>query len=382
MKKIALLGSTGSIGRQVLEVVDRYPEEYQIISLCCNSSGKLLCEQINKYKPLVAGLTNPESAAEISSLQNGTTLYTGENALLHCILPDADIVFIAVVGFCGFKAVVSAAKMGKTIALANKESLISGGEIIMPLIKAHKATLIPVDSEHSAIWQCLNENREKPFKKILLTASGGALRDCPIEKLPFVTAKDALKHPNWKMGAKITIDCATMFNKGLEVMEAKWLFNCDFDKIEVLIHPQSIIHSMVEYADNAVIAQLGSPTMDIPIQYALTYPDRKKTAAEELDFFGLNLNFFKPDIKRYPCFKLALDAAKEGGVIPCAISSANEEAVKLFLSGKIKYTNIAKYLSSAAEKAEKLPVTYDNLTYTDLRARQEVLRAFKENKFD
>ena len=380
MKKIALLGSTGSIGRQVLNVVDRYPDKYSIVSLAANSNAKLLSEQIIKYKPIAAGLTDPVNVGEISVLPKETTLYTGERALLHCVLSEADIVFVAVVGFCGLQAVLEAVNMGKTVALANKEALVAGGELVMPLAKRKNVEIIPVDSEHSAIWQCLSFDKERQFKKIILTASGGALRDVPIENLSSVTPELALKHPNWKMGAKITIDCATMFNKGLEVMEAKWLFNAPLDKIDVLIHPQSIVHSMVEYADNALIAQLSVPSMDIPIQLALTYPERIKSGVEPLDLTKQPLTFSAVDEKRYPCFNIALQVAKLGGVYPCAVSGANEEAVKLFLNGVISYTEIGDYLLYAADVVKQTEVTVESLAFTDGAARQSVYRRLKEKK--
>ena len=380
MKKIALLGSTGSIGRQVLGVVDRYPDKYSIVSLAANSNAKLLSEQIIKYKPIAAGLTDPVNIGEISVLPKETTLYTGERALLHCVLSEADIVFVAVVGFCGLQAVLEAVNMGKTVALANKEALVAGGELVMPLAKSKNVEIIPVDSEHSAIWQCLAFEKERQFKKIILTASGGALRDVPIENLSSVTPELALKHPNWKMGAKITIDCATMFNKGLEVIEAKWLFNAPLDKIDVLIHPQSIVHSMVEYADNALIAQLSVPSMDVPIQLALTYPERIKSGIEPLDLTKQPLTFSAVDEKRYPCFNIALQAAKLGGVYPCAVSGANEEAVKLFLNGIISYTEIDDYLLYAADTVKQTEVTVESLAFTDGAARQAVYRRLKENK--
>lgn len=372
MKKIALLGSTGSIGRQVLQVADRYPEEYKIVSLCAGSNAKLLQEQIQKYKPSVAGLSDPQNARYISELPQKTTLYCGEKALLHCVTEEADIVFVAVVGFCGLQAVLQALGQGKQVALANKEALVAGGALVMPLAKSKNLNIIPVDSEHSAIWQCLSYDFGRPFKRIILTASGGALRDAPIEELPSVTPEIALKHPNWQMGAKITIDCATMFNKGLEVIEAMWLFNAELEKIKVLIHPQSIIHSMVEYADNAVIAQLANPSMEIPIQLALNKDDRKFAGVNPLDFTASPMTFYEVDYVRYPCFSIALQAAKAGGVMPCAVSGANEEAVKLFLNKKIKFTQIADCISYAADKCVNMPVTYENLLLTDFNARRAV----------
>lgn len=380
MKRIALLGSTGSIGRQVLQVVDRYPEEYSVVSLSANTNAKLLGEQIAKYSPLVAGLTDPRNANDIEALPSGTALYTGENALLHCVIPEADIVFVSVVGFCGLKAVLAALNMGKNVALANKEALVAGGELVMPLAKSKGLEVIPVDSEHSAIWQSLAFDKDKPFKKIILTASGGALRDLPIEKLSTVTPELALKHPNWKMGPKITVDCATMFNKGLEVMEARWLFDAPLDKIDVLIHPQSIVHSMVEYADNAVIAQLSSPSMDIPIQLALSYPNRYPTAVPKLNLTAQPLTFSKVDEERYPCFKIALDAAKAGGVYPCAVSGANEEAVSLFLNKKIAFTEIGDYLAYALDSTAQTAVSEQTLDYADKAARLAVRKRFEEKK--
>lgn len=379
MKKIALLGSTGSIGRQVLGVVDRYPEEYSVVALAANSSAKLLGEQIKKYKPLVAGLSDPANAAEITDLPKQTSLYLGENALIHCVIPEADIVFVSVVGFCGLKAVLAALNMKKTVALANKEALVAGGELVMPLAAEKGVDIIPVDSEHSAIWQSLAFDKTRPFKKIILTASGGALRDLPLQSLYSVTPEIALRHPNWNMGAKITIDCATMFNKGLEVMEAMWLYNAPLEKIDVLIHPQSIVHSMVEYADNALIAQLAVPSMDIPIQLALSYPDRKPSGVSALDLTKEPLTFMQPDHKRYPCFDIAINAAKAGGVYPCAASAANEVAVKLFLSGKIKFGEIADYISYATDNIVQQTVTEESLAFADYNARMLVEKRFKEN---
>lgn len=379
MKKIALLGSTGSIGRQVLGVVDRYPEEYSVVALAANSSAKLLGEQIKKYKPLVAGLSDPANAAEITDLPKQTSLYFGENALIHCVIPEADIVFVSVVGFCGLKAVLAALNMKKTVALANKEALVAGGELVMPLAAEKGVDIIPVDSEHSAIWQSLAFDKTRPFKKIILTASGGALRDLPPESLYSVTPEIALRHPNWNMGAKITIDCATMFNKGLEVMEAMWLYNAPLEKIDVLIHPQSIVHSMVEYADNALIAQLAVPSMDIPIQLALSYPDRKASGVSALDLTKEPLTFMQMDHKRYPCFDIAINAAKTGGVYPCAASAANEVAVKLFLNGKIKFGEIADYISYATDNTVQQTVTEESLAFADYNARMLVEKRFKEN---
>ena len=377
MKKIALIGSTGSIGRQVLNCVDRHPDKFKIVSLSAGSNAKLLAEQIEKYKPEIATLTNPENANLIKSI-NSTTLYFGENSMEHAITPDCDIVVVSVVGFCGLKCVLKSIEMDKTVALANKEALVAGGKLVTDLLKKHpKAKLLPVDSEHSAIWQSLGLDKDRSFKKLILTASGGAFRDKTYEELKSVTASDALKHPNWLMGDKITVDCATMMNKGLEVMEAMWLFNCPLEKIEVIIHPESIIHSMVEYDDSAVVCQLAYPSMEIPIQLALSYPDRLKTDVESYDFLSKNLTFRKVDLDKYPCFKLALESAKLGDNYPCALSAANEVAVHLFLKGLIPYLSIYDYVLYALEKTVRREVTLENLLETDALARSFVLEKYK-----
>ena len=377
MIKIALLGSTGSIGRQVLNVVDRYPEKFKIVSLAAGSNVALFSAQVNKYKPEVACLSNPEMASKITEVPKGTKLYYGENALYHAVLDGADIVFDAVMGYAGLKAVKLAVELKKPVALANKETLVAGGGLIMPMAKAQGVEIIPVDSEHSAIWQCLNYNAEKEFKKIIITASGGALRNVPIEKLESVSASDALMHPNWNMGKKITVDCATMVNKGFEVLEAMWLFNAPREKIDVAIHPESIIHSMVEFKDGAVISQMGVPSMEIPIQLALTYPNRLDTATTPLELKGKTLSFMDVDLKRYPAFSVCNEAILKGGVYPCALSAGDEVVVELFLNGKIKYTEIPTYLEKVVEKTENLPLSFENLEYVDKTSRILVNEIYK-----
>ena len=376
MIKIALLGSTGSIGKQVLNVVDRYPDKFKIISMAAGSNAALFSKQINKYKPKVATLSNPENIYQITNLPKDTAFYYGDNALLHAVVSDADIVFVAVMGFAGLKAVKTAIEMGKDVALANKETLVAGGEIIMPLAKKHNVRIIPVDSEHSAIFQCLDFNSDKELKKLIITASGGAFRNKTYKELENVTSKDALCHPTWNMGAKITIDCATMMNKGFEVLEAMWLFDKKLDQIEVVLHPESIVHSMVEFADGAVLAQMGNPSMEVPIQLALTYPERWYTGVEPMNFMGKTLHFDKIDRGKYPCFELCEKAIKMGDNYPCAISAADEEAVKLFLEDKIKFTEIYTYIKYALEKTERLKVTLESLEYTDKLARNLVLEKF------
>lgn len=378
MKKIALIGSTGSIGRQVLNCVDRHSDKFKIVSLTAHSNAGLLGEQIKKYKPEIAVLTNPENLSKLSSIGN-TNLYYGENALVHAVCESADIVVVAVVGFCGLKAVIEAIKMDKIIALANKESLVCGGEIVNKLLKEHpKSKILPVDSEHSALWQSLGLDFNRPFKKLILTASGGAFRNLSLKELKFVKARDALKHPNWLMGKKITVDCATMVNKGLEVMEAMYLYNCPLEKVDVVIHPESIIHSMVEYEDSAIVAQMAYPSMEIPIQLALSYPERFKTDVESYNFFEKPLTFKPVDLEKYPCFDLAIKSAKEGYNAPCILSSANEVAVELFLQDKIEYSAIKDYLDYALQTVKRQEVSLESLFETDFLARQAVLKAFEK----
>lgn len=369
MIKIALLGSTGSIGKQVLSVVSRYPEKFKIISMAAGSNAVLFSEQVNKFKPKIACLTNPENASKITELSVGTEFYYGENALLHAITDECDIVFDAVMGYAGLKAVKRAIELKKTVALANKETLVAGGELIMPMAKKAGVKIIPVDSEHSALWQCLNFDTEKQFKKLIITASGGALRNVPLHDLEFVSASDALMHPNWLMGKKITVDCATMVNKGFEVIEAMWLFGAKRSDIEVVVHPESIVHSLVEFSDGAIMAQMGVPSMELPIQLALSYPERLNIENNNLSLFGKTLNFKEIDKDRYPAFFTVEKSMELGGVYPCAISGADERVVELFLAGKIKYTEIPLYLEKVLEKIEKLPVTFENLEYTDKLSR-------------
>ena len=379
MKKIALIGSTGSIGRQVLQVVDKHPESFKIVSLCANKNAKLLSEQISRYKPVIATLTDSLAAQNINSLPTKTTFYYGENSMLHAVCECADIVFVAVTGFAGLKAVLSAINQGKTVALANKESLVCGGELVTRLAKEKGVQIIPVDSEHSAIWQCLDFDREKPFEKLILTASGGAFRDLPLEKLDSVTAEDALKHPNWDMGKKITIDCATMVNKAFEVIEAKWLFNTTYDKIDVLVHPQSIVHSMVSFRDGSVIAQLARADMKLPIALALTYPERVEVSSDKLSLVGKSLDFLSLDDNRYPCFSIVMEAARRGGVYPCALSCANEVAVEYFLQGKIKFSKIQDVLRYVLDNITPMDVTYDNLVGVDKLAKSLAISRLTHN---
>ena len=372
MIKISLIGSTGSIGRQVVDVALRHKDKFKIITLAAGGNAKLLEEQANLLHPEVIALADPEKACEIKELPKGTALYAGENAVLHAVSEKSDIVFVAVSGFAGLKPTLEGISLGKDIALANKETLVAGGEIVMKLAKEKGVRVIPVDSEHSAIFQCLGFKRDADFRKLIITASGGAFRDLPKEKIEKMNAADALRHPNWNMGKKITIDCATLLNKGLEVIEACRLYNAPLEKVEAIIHPESIIHSMVEFCDGAIMAQLGYPSMEIPIQLALTYPKRYETGVPFLSLAGKTLHFDNIDTDRFPCFSLALDAYKKGGLYPCAMNAANEAAVMLYLEDKIKFYDIAELISYATEKAQNGEVTYDNLVFADAEARRAV----------
>ncbi|MBQ7349002.1 MAG: 1-deoxy-D-xylulose-5-phosphate reductoisomerase, partial [Clostridia bacterium] len=346
MKKIALIGSTGSIGRQVLNVVRLHPDKFEIVSLAGGKSREFFLEQVKEFKPKVATLIDK---IDVSN-SNGTEFFFGENAFTNAIIDEADVVVVSLVGFTGIIAVIEAIKKGKNIALANKESLVVGGELVVKLAKEKGVTIVPIDSEHSAIWQALDFNFDKPFNKLIITASGGAFRDYSVEQLKTATAKDALCHPNWAMGNKITVDCATLVNKAFEVIEAKWLYNTSFDKIDVIIHRESIIHSMVEFIDNSVIAQLSYPTMELPIQIALTYPKRFNSSVKSLDFKTLKmLTFSELDNDKYPCFKLVKECAIKGGAYPAVVNGANDTAVQLFLQDKIPFSGIYESLENAVQ---------------------------------
>ena len=367
MKKIALIGSTGSIGRQALSVVRRHKDEFEIISLAAGTNVGEFLSQVKEFKPRVAtlSLTNQDIEKEIPK---GVDFYSGENAFTNAIVDEADIVLVSLVGFKGIIAVLDAIEKGKDIALANKESLVVGGDLVMKKAREKGVKIFPVDSEHSAIWQALNFDYDKPFNKIILTCSGGAFRDLTKEQLSKVTYKDALLHPNWNMGAKITVDCATLVNKAFEVIEAKWLYNTNFDKIDVIIHRESIIHSMVEYLDGSVIAQMSYPTMELPITLALSGGERKTAGLNSLDFAKLKtLSFESVDNERFPCFKLVLDTAKFGGNYPAVVNGANEMAVKLFLEGKISYNDIYKALFGTVQ-------SFFGGHHTDLEELQEADR--------
>ena len=355
MKKIALLGSTGSIGVQVLNAVRRHPNSFKIVAMCAYGESEAFTQQVKEFSPDVYAAASKSKA----------------KALKIAEYHDADIVFNAVSGFAGLEYSIRAIKAGKTLALANKETLVCGGELIKRLASLHGAEIIPVDSEHSAIWQCLNFDKGASFKKLILTASGGPFRGYTKEQLEKVTPEQALNHPTWHMGNKITVDSATLLNKGYEVIEAHELYDAPYNKIETVIQPTSVVHSLVEFADGSVLAQMGTPDMQVPVQLALTYPRRMSTAAQALSFKkAMSVEFLPLVKKQYPLFDLALSCGKEGGTLPCALNAADEVAVKAFLDGKIKFTDIyttVEHVLSTTERDEV--VSYKQLEEVDRTAR-------------
>ncbi len=353
MKRIAILGSTGSIGTQTLDVVRNNAEELQVVALAAGSSAAKMEEQIREFQPLIAAMWTEEAAADLRDrvADLNVKVVAGMEGLLEiAVMPESDVLVTAIVGMIGIRPTIAAIESGKDIALANKETLVTAGHIIMPLAEKCGVSILPVDSEHSAIFQSLNGEPKDKIEKILLTASGGPFRGRTREQLTNIQVEDALKHPNWAMGRKITIDSSTLVNKGLEVMEAKWLFGVDLDRIQVVVHPQSIIHSAVQYVDGAIIAQLGVPDMKLPIQYALFYPDRKPMHNDRVDFFKLgSMTFEAPDTENFPGLALAYKAATLGGSVPTVYNAANEKAVALFLDRKIKYLQIPELIGRAME---------------------------------
>ena len=347
MKKIAILGSTGSIGTQTLEIVRDNPD-LQVMGLAAGSNAALMEKQIREFHPALAVMWSEEAAKELRgrTADLPVKVLSGMEGLL-ALASDAsyEILVTAIVGMIGIRPTIAAIESGKTIALANKETLVTAGHLIMPLAKKHKVPILPVDSEHSAIFQSMNGEDKKQVSKILLTASGGPFRGRSRQELAGMRAEDALKHPNWSMGRKITVDSASLVNKALEVMEARWLFDVELDSIQVVIHPQSIIHSMVEYVDGAVIAQLGMPDMKLPIQYALFYPERRPMAGERVDFFKLGqITFERPDTEVFTGLELGMQAARTGGSMPTVFNAANEKAVAMFLNHSIGFLEIPELI--------------------------------------
>ncbi len=366
IKRLVVLGSTGSIGRQTLEVIAAFPDRFQVIGLAAGENTTLLAEQVAQFGPRFVCCRRKLPPGDYQALSL-------EEMAAH---PEADIVVIATPGRSGLSPTLAAVKAGKRIALANKESLVMAGEIITTAARKSNASIIPVDSEHSAIWQCLEGERSAP-QRLILTASGGPFRGYTPAQLAEVTPEQALAHPSWRMGRKVTVDSATLMNKGLEIIEAHWLFNMAYDNISVLIHPQSIVHSLVEFADGAVKAQLSRPDMRLPIQYALAYPERLANAAlPRLDWNKLKrLDFEPPDLDAFPCLKLAVQAGRKGGTYPAVLSGAGEAAVELFLAGRIGFTDIAAVVASALEEHEpSSQPTIAEITAADAWARQRVLQ--------
>jgi 1-deoxy-D-xylulose-5-phosphate reductoisomerase len=387
VKAITLLGSTGSIGTQTLDIVAQYPDQFRIVGLAAGRNVELLAQQIRQFKPEIVAICDeeklPELKAAIADLNPQPTLLTGEAGIVEVArYGDSEAVVTGIVGCAGLLPTIAAIEAGKDIALANKETLIAGGPVVLPLVEKHGIKLLPADSEHSAIFQCLQGVPQGGLRRILLTASGGAFRDWPVEKLPQVTVADALKHPNWSMGRKITVDSATLMNKGLEVIEAHFLFGMDYDDIEIVIHPQSIIHSLIELQDTSVLAQLGWPDMRLPLLYALSWPDRIYTNWERLDLVKAgDLTFRAPDHQKYPCMQLAYAAGRAGGSMPAVLNAANEQAVALFLDEKIRFLDIPRLIETACDRYQdqnSTTPTLEDIVAADQWARQTVLQATEE----
>ena len=380
MKKIAILGSTGSIGTQTLEIV-RNNGDLEVTALAAGNNVDLLERQIREFRPKLAAVWKEERAAELKSRVRDMDIeiVSGMDGLLSvAAVPESEILVTAIVGMIGILPTIEAIKAGKDIALANKETLVTAGHIIMPLAKERGVSILPVDSEHSAIFQSLQGGQRKALHKILLTASGGPFRGKKREELKDIQVEDALKHPNWEMGRKITIDSSTMVNKGLEVIEAKWLFGVAVDQIQVVVQPQSIIHSMVEYEDGAVIAQLGTPDMKLPIQYALYYPERRYLPGDRLDFATLQqITFEKPDMDTFYGLKLAYEAGRRGGSLPTVLNAANERAVAMFLDRKIGYLQIPEIIQACMENHKNI----ENPTVEEILKTEQETYQFIKNRW-
>jgi 1-deoxy-D-xylulose-5-phosphate reductoisomerase len=386
VKAITLLGSTGSIGTQTLDIVAQYPDQFRLVGLAAGRNVEMLASQIRQFRPAIAAICIEEKLPElkqaIADLDPQPILLAGEAGVAEVArYGDAQTVVTGIVGCAGLLPTIAAIEAGKDIALANKETLIAGGPVVLPLVEKHGVKLLPADSEHSAIFQCLQGVPAGGLRRILLTASGGAFRDWPVEKLSEVRVADALKHPNWSMGRKITVDSATLMNKGLEVIEAHFLFGMDYDRIDIVIHPQSIIHSLIELQDTSVLAQLGWPDMRLPLLYALSWPERIYTDWEQLDLVKAgNLTFREPDHQKYPCMQLAYAAGRAGGSMPAVLNAANEQAVALFLEEKIQYLDIARCIEHVCDRHQSdncANPSLDDILAADQWARQEVTMASK-----
>ena len=381
VKQLCILGSTGSIGAQTLDVVRAYPDRYSVYAICANRSVDKLVEQAREFHPEVVCIADEslyqELNRQLSAISFAGKVWAGADAIAEVVtMPSIDIVVASMVGYAGLRPTIEAIKAGKTIALANKETLVVAGEIICDLAVQHHTPILPVDSEHSAILQSLVGEDRSEIEKILLTASGGPFRTYSLDQMRSVTAADALKHPNWEMGAKITIDSASMMNKGFEVIEAKWLFGVPVEKIQVLVHPQSIVHSAVQFTDGAIKAQLGAPDMRLPIQYALSFPERLKSDFPRADLFALkDLTFEEPDLNRFPNLGLAYEAMKRGGNIPCVLNAANEVANLAFREGRCGFLQMSDIISDTMSKAAFIQKpTYEDYVATDAEARRIALQ--------
>lgn len=382
MKRISLLGSTGSIGTQCLDIVRENREKYQVEVLTCGSNIDLLSKQIEEFSPKAAVVAREEDAGTLQAKHPKTEFFFGKDGLIKAASADCDMVVNALVGMRGMEPTYHAIRAGRDIALANKETLVAGGEVIMNAVKEAGIRLLPVDSEHSAIFQSLEGNENRKIRRILLTASGGPFRGYTLEQLEQVTLEQALKHPNWSMGKKITIDSATMMNKGLEVIEAKWLFGVDVRKIDILVHPQSILHSAVEFEDKSVIGQMGVPDMRIPISLAMAYPDRLASDREGLDFFGAasNLTFEKPNPEVFKCIKIAYEASEAGGTYPVVMNAANEILVELFLKGKIRFIDIQNNIQRILDEHKPAyNIDLEDILKADEEARVRTYEIAKEH---
>lgn len=385
MKKISILGSTGSIGTQTLDVIRKNPSDFEAVAISANSNVKMILEQIEEFKPKYAVMYEESKAEELKSLlpkECSTEILSGMEGLKKISsLDEIDVVLTAVVGMIGLVPTMCAIESKKDIALANKETLVTAGELVMKEAKENGVKILPVDSEHSAVFQSLNGENKRDVEKIILTASGGPFRGKKKEDLINITKNEALKHPNWDMGRKISIDSSTLMNKGLEVIEAKWLFGVEAEDIDVVVHPQSIVHSMVQYRDSSVIAQLGCPDMRLPIQYALTYPDRMETDFERLDFRKASqLTFEEPDLETFPCLKLAYECLKAGGTYCAVLNAANEIVVNEFLEDRIGFYDIPKYIKMALEAHESVEnATLEQILKIDLDIREYVKTLIANN---
>jgi 1-deoxy-D-xylulose-5-phosphate reductoisomerase len=382
VKAITLLGATGSIGTQTLDIVEHNPDKFRIVGLAAGSNVEMLARQVRQFRPEIVAIGNEAKLAEfedaLSGLDYHPIIVAGAQGTIEVAgYGDAQSVVTGIVGCAGLLPTIAAITAGKDIALANKETLIAGGPVVLPLVEKHGVKLLPADSEHSAIFQCLQGVPARGLRRIILTASGGAFRDLPAEKLASVKVADALKHPNWSMGQKITIDSATLMNKGLEVIEAHYLFGLDYDDIDIVVHPQSIIHSLIEVQDTSVLAQLGWPDMRLPLLYALSWPDRLHTDWEKFDLVKAgDLTFRAPDRQKYPCIELAYAAGRAGGSMPAVLNAANEQAVALFLAEKIQFLDIPKVIEKVCDKHRadnNLTPSLDDILAADIWARKMVL---------